>query len=117
MGRIIGMGDERIPKKVLYGRFHNKRPVGKPRTRWEDVVRRDTSHILEIRGLRRRAEDKEEWRRLLRGGPGPRRGCSVIDGWMDGWRQGGKMGVMWYGVNNKLEEIFNMETRRVYMTG
>jgi hypothetical protein len=42
------------------------RPVGKPRTRWKDVVRWDTSQILEIRGWRRRAEDREEWRLLLR---------------------------------------------------
>jgi hypothetical protein len=40
--------------------------VGKPRTRWKEVVRTDTSQILGIRGWRRRAEDKEEWRRLLR---------------------------------------------------
>jgi hypothetical protein len=25
-------------------------PVGKPRTRWEDIVRRDTSQILGTRG-------------------------------------------------------------------
>jgi len=38
------MDDERIPKeKVFIGKFDNARPVGKPRTRWEDVVRRDTS--------------------------------------------------------------------------
>jgi len=40
--------------------------VEKPRTRWENVVRRDPSQILGIRGWRRQAEDKEEWRRLLR---------------------------------------------------
>jgi hypothetical protein len=53
-------------KNVLNGKLHNKRPVGKPRTRWEYVVRRDTSQILGIRGCSRRAEDMEEWRRLLR---------------------------------------------------
>ena len=40
--------------------------MGKPSTRWEDVVRRDTSQILGIRGWRRRAEGREEWRRILR---------------------------------------------------
>jgi len=47
------MEDERIPIKVLNRKFHITRPVGKPRTRWEDVVWRDTSQILGIRGWRR----------------------------------------------------------------
>jgi hypothetical protein len=37
---------KRIPKKILNGKCHNRRPVGKPRTRWEDVLK-DTSQILE----------------------------------------------------------------------
>jgi hypothetical protein len=65
-GHVIRMGDGKILKKILNGKFHNKRPVGKPRTRWEDVVRTDSSQILGLRGWRRPAEDKEEWRRLLR---------------------------------------------------
>jgi len=65
VGHIRRMEDERILKGVLNGKFRNTRPVGKPRTRWKDVVRRDKSKILEIRGWRRRAEDRDEWRRLL----------------------------------------------------
>ena len=36
------------PKKVLYGKCHNTRTVGESRTRWEEVVWRDTSltHLL-----------------------------------------------------------------------
>jgi hypothetical protein len=37
------------------------KPVAKPRTRWEEVVERNTSQILGIRGWSRRAEDTEEW--------------------------------------------------------
>jgi hypothetical protein len=40
------MGEERIPKKVLNGTFHNTRPVGRPRTRWADVVQRDSLQLL-----------------------------------------------------------------------
>jgi hypothetical protein len=40
------MEDERIPKKVCNGKFRSKIPVGKPRTRWEDIVQRDTTQII-----------------------------------------------------------------------
>jgi hypothetical protein len=55
------MEHERIPKMFLNGKFHNISPVAKPRTRWQDVIRRDTSQILGKRGWRRRGEDGEEW--------------------------------------------------------
>jgi len=44
------MEGKRIPEKVLNGKFHNKRLVGKPRAGWEDVVQRDTAQILGIQG-------------------------------------------------------------------
>ena len=62
---VIRMTDERIPKKVLNGTFYNTRPVGRPRTRWADVVQRDAIQLLGIRGWRR-AENRNEWRQLLR---------------------------------------------------
>jgi len=40
--------------------------VGRPRTRWVDVVQRDALQLLGIRGWRRRAENRVEWRRLMR---------------------------------------------------
>jgi hypothetical protein len=55
-----------IPKKVLNGNFHTTRPVGRPRTRWAHVVQRDALQLLRIRGWRRRAANRDEWRRLMR---------------------------------------------------
>lgn len=66
VGHGIGKAHEMISKKVLKGKFRNRRPVGKTGTRWKDVVRSDTTHTLGIRGLGRRAEGREEWIRLLR---------------------------------------------------
>ena len=54
-------------KKVLNGNFHTTRPVGKPRTRWADVVQMDALQLLGIREWRRRAASRDEWRRLMRG--------------------------------------------------
>ena len=65
LGHVIRMADERIPKQVLNGTFYNTRPVGRPRTRWADVVQRDALQMLGIRGWRRRAENRNEWRQLL----------------------------------------------------
>jgi hypothetical protein len=65
-GHIIRMEEERIPKKVLNGNFRTIRPVGRPRNRWTDVVQRDALQMLGIRGWRRRAANRDEWRRLMR---------------------------------------------------
>jgi hypothetical protein len=35
------MEDERIPEKVLNGKFHNKRSIGRPRKRLEDIPQTD----------------------------------------------------------------------------
>ena len=53
-------------KKVLNGNFHTTRPVGRPRSRWADVVQRDALQLLGTRGWKRRAKNRDEWRRLMR---------------------------------------------------
>jgi hypothetical protein len=65
-GHIIRMEEERIPKKVLNGNFHATRPMGRPRTRWADVVQRDAQKLLGTRGWRRKSTNRDEWRRLVR---------------------------------------------------
>jgi hypothetical protein len=65
-GHIIGTEEERIPKKVLNGKFHNTSSVGRPRIRWEDAVQKDALQISGTRGWRRRVENREEWRQRLR---------------------------------------------------
>ena len=51
------------PKKVLNGKFHNTRPVGKQRIRWEDVV-----HITDPRnkGMEKTSRRQRRMERLLR---------------------------------------------------
>jgi hypothetical protein len=46
------MGEERIVYKVLVGKPEGKRPLGRPRRRWEDGIRMDLREIgLEVCGL------------------------------------------------------------------
>jgi hypothetical protein len=61
-GHIIRMEEGRIPKKFLNGKFRKTRPVLRPRIRWENAVQKDALQIL----WRRRAENRDEWRQLLR---------------------------------------------------
>jgi hypothetical protein len=65
-GHIKRMEEERIPKKVLNGNFYTTRPVERPRNIWADMVQRDVLQMLGMRGWRRRAENRDEWRRLMR---------------------------------------------------
>jgi len=67
-GHIIRIQEERIPKKKkgFERKLLNTRPVGRPRNRWADVVQRDALQLLGIRGWRRRGENRDEWRRLIR---------------------------------------------------
>jgi len=60
-------GRRKDSKKVLNGNFRTTRPMGRPRTRWADVIQRDALQLLGIRGWRRRAASRDEWRRLMRG--------------------------------------------------
>jgi hypothetical protein len=39
------MGEERKVYKVLVGKPEGKRPLGRPRRRWEDVIRMDLREI------------------------------------------------------------------------
>jgi hypothetical protein len=40
-GHVARMGEERILYKVLKGKREGKKPLGRPRRRWEDVIRMD----------------------------------------------------------------------------
>jgi len=69
-------------KKVPNGKCHNTRQVGKPGIRLEDVVLRDTTQILEYEdgGDERKTEKNGG---VFLGRPGPRKGSSATDRWMD----------------------------------
>jgi hypothetical protein len=62
-GHVACMGEERKVLKVLVGNPEGKRPLGRPRRRWEDGIRMD----LRETGLGgvdwiRLAQDRDRWR-------------------------------------------------------
>jgi hypothetical protein len=60
------MEEQRIPTRILNGKIHTARPMGRPSTRWADVVQRDARQLLGLRGWRIKAANGDEWRSLMR---------------------------------------------------
>ena len=52
--------------RVLVGKPEGKRPMGKPRIRWEDNIRRDLQEVGGSYGdWMELAQDREKWRALV----------------------------------------------------
>jgi hypothetical protein len=65
-GHVARMGEERKVYRALVGKPKGKRPLGRPRRRWEDGVRMDLGEIgcgsIEWIQL---AQDRSRWRSLV----------------------------------------------------
>jgi hypothetical protein len=60
------MGEERKVYKVLVGKPEGKRPLGRPRRRWEDGIRLDLREIgLGCVDWIRLAQDRDRWRAVV----------------------------------------------------
>jgi hypothetical protein len=60
------MGEERKVYKVLVGKPEGKRPLGRPRRRWEDGIRMDLMEIgLEGVDWIRLSQDRDRWRAVV----------------------------------------------------
>jgi hypothetical protein len=67
MGWACGAyGERRGVHRVLVGKPEGTRPLGRPRRRWEDNIKRD---LQEVRGgcgdWKERTEDRDRWRELV----------------------------------------------------
>jgi hypothetical protein len=60
------MGEERKVYKVLVGKLEGKRPLGRPRRRWEDGIRMDLREIG-LRGVDwiRLSQYRNRWRAVV----------------------------------------------------
>jgi hypothetical protein len=57
------MGDRRGVYRVLVGRPESKRPLGRPRRRWEDNIKMNLSDIgIEGENWIQLAQDRVQWR-------------------------------------------------------
>jgi hypothetical protein len=66
VGHVARMGEERKVYKVLVGEPEGKRPLGRPRRRWEDGIRMDLREIG-LGGVDwiRLSQDRDRWRAVV----------------------------------------------------
>jgi hypothetical protein len=65
-GHVACMGEKRSAYRILVGKPERKRPLGRPRRRWEDNIRMDLRQIgwsgmdwIEV------TQDRDQWRGLV----------------------------------------------------
>ena len=44
-GHVAGMGERRGVYRILVGKSEGKRPLGRPRRRWEDNIKMDLQEV------------------------------------------------------------------------
>jgi hypothetical protein len=60
------MKEERGVRRVLVGKPEEKRPLGRPRRRWEDDIKMDFQEVGGGRGdWMELAQDRDRWRALV----------------------------------------------------
>jgi len=66
VGHVARMGEDRAVHRVLVGTPEGKRPLGRPRRRWEDNIKMDFQKVGGGRGnWMELAEDRDRWRTLV----------------------------------------------------
>ncbi|KAJ4434031.1 hypothetical protein ANN_16350 [Periplaneta americana] len=64
---VARMGESRNAYRVLVGRPEGKRPLGRPRRRWEDNIKMDLREVgYDDREWMNLAQDRDQWRAYVR---------------------------------------------------
>jgi len=63
---VARMGEGRVVHRVLVGKPEEKRPLGRPRHRWEDNIKMDLKEVGGgCGGWMELAQDRDSWRALV----------------------------------------------------
>jgi len=64
-GHVALMGEERGVHRVLVRKPEGNRPLGRPRRRWEDIIKMDLREVRGGGGWMDLAQDRNRWRALV----------------------------------------------------
>jgi len=65
-GHVARMGEDKVVYRALVGKPEGKRPLGRPRCRWEDNIKMDLQQVGRGRGdWMELAEDRDGWLALV----------------------------------------------------
>jgi len=65
-GLAAHMGEGRGVHRVLVGKPEGKRPLGRPRRRWEDNIKMDLQELGEGGDWEELVQDRDRWRALVK---------------------------------------------------
>ena len=65
VGHVACMGEGRGVHRVLVGKPVGKRPLGRPRRRWEDNIKMDLQEVGGVGDWMELAQDRDRWRALV----------------------------------------------------
>jgi hypothetical protein len=65
-GHVARMGEQRGAYRILVGRPEGRRPLGRPRRRWEDNIKMDIREVgWEDKNWIDLSQDRDRWRALV----------------------------------------------------
>jgi hypothetical protein len=64
-GPVASMGEKRGACRILVGRPEGRRPLGRPRRRWEDNIKMDLQYVGWGMDCIELVQDRDRWRALV----------------------------------------------------
>ena len=64
LGHVERMAEDNIVQKIKRWKPMSKRPIGRPKTRWEDDVLEDIKSV-NIRNLKKVAQNRDSWKKVV----------------------------------------------------
>jgi hypothetical protein len=64
LGHVERMAEDNIVQKTKRWKFMSKRPIGRPKIRWEDDVLEDIKSI-NVRNWKKLAQNKDNWQKVV----------------------------------------------------